>query len=866
MTAIVQRSFAGGIISPALRRRVDLERFGASAKGLTNVFVRKGGGVSNRSGTTVVYGPSGNISPSIWENAGPPIGADTILVPWDAAGSSDAYVLEFGNGFIRFTKNGSLVTVDTVSDWSSATSYVVGDLANYQGANYYCILAHSNQQPPNATYWYALSGFEYSIPTPYTTTLLQDRGAFSFTQDTDRMLITHSSKLPYELVRTADTTWTLTAWPVDSSSPTRYGLPRINAPTNLAHNGADGVQRIYVVSAITTDLEESLPSSSVGVNAVPTTGAPITLSWTASTFATGQTGTIKGYNIYQEQSGKYFLQGFSTTNSYVDNGDPTASTDADSPFESRTELNTTAGTFPKKCGTFQQRTILGNFSFNVQACYAGRIGFRQNFTRRFPAGADDSILFQLRGKKISGVRHFVDIGDLLVFADSGEWIVEGDNNGAITPTAAFPKQFGHNGANGNVWPIVVGSEAIYVQERGSIVRALGFDSQSGGKNGFRDSDLTAFCEHLFQGFEIVSMAYQKTPHSILWCVRDDGKMLGLTYIKDQQILAWHLHETDGTIEDVCSIPEGQEHALYMIVKRTINGLTVRMMERMVNREFEEIEDAIFLDCALTYDGRNTGSQTMTLTGGTNWDETEELTCTSSEVFFSELEIGNEIWFTGDDEVVYRCEITEFTSDKIVTVVPVQTIPSASGLRDTATTDWARAVDTLSNLDHLEGEEVSVFANGYVVANPNNSQYGDAITVDEGSITLPGCYTVIHVGLPYFSDIETLDVDSAGGETMMDKNKLVTAVIMDVENTRGVWAGPKPPEDDDDDPLEDLIAVKARNEEGYDAPISLNSETAEVNIASEWNSNGRVFIRQVDPLPMTILSITPCGLFPLRGAS
>jgi hypothetical protein len=542
------------------------------------------------------------------------------------------------------------------------------------------------------------------------------------------------------------------------------------------------------------------------------------------------------------------------------------SPDDDYPPETRVELNTTSGTFPKKIGVFEGRTLLGNFSFNVQAVYGSRIGFRQNFTRRFPSADDDSILFQIKGKQINGIRHFADIGDLLVFTDSGEWIVRPGANGVLTPDPPpVPKQYSANGANGDVWPIVIGSSAVYVQERGSIVRAAGFDALGGGKDGYRDDDLTAYADHLFEGYKIVSMAYQKTPHSVLWCVRSDGKMLGLTYIKEQDILAWHVHDTDGEIEDVCCIPEGNEHAVYMIVNRTIGSAEYRYMERLSSRVFDDIQDAIFMDSTLSFDGRNTTqSHTMTLSGGTNWDEDEELTLTSNVIFFSSLEVDNEMWLTGTDDIQYRMTITACTSDFIATVRPHQTIPSTSGLRSTATASWARAIDELRGLDHLEGKEVSVFADGEVVANPNNEAYGTAITVEDGEITLPKCHAYIHVGLPYLSDIETLSIDTMNGETLVDKGILISGVTLGLQDTRGVWVGPKPPSDDSDDPLENLFPLN------YETPTS-NGEAIEeftgeivTDIKSEWNSNGRVFIRQVDPLPATIRSIAPAGLIQSGG--
>jgi hypothetical protein len=123
--------------------------------------------------------------------------------------------------------------------------------------------------------------------------------------------------------------------------------------------------------------------------------------------------------------------------------------------------------------------------------------------------------------------------------------------------------------------------------------------------------------------------------------------------------------------------------------------------------------------------------------------------------------------------------------------------------------------------------------------------------------------VIHVGLPYISDVESLNIDTANAETMSDKHMIVRSVHGQIEETRGLFVGPKPPSDDDVDPLEGLRPAISRSSEGYDEPINLTNESFEVTIPGEWNSNGRVFIRQVDPLPFTILSIKPQGDFPVR---
>jgi hypothetical protein len=855
---------SAGEISPALYQRTDLARYSSALRRATNVFIKKGGGATNRAGTKYIHGAAPIQEPGPYDDTGPFIGENTRLVPWDALDGTQAYVLEFTNNFIRFYKNGSLITVDTVSDWSSATAYVVGDIANLSGTNYYCKLANTNQTPPNSTYWHAMNGFEYSIPSPFTSGLLADRGSFDYSQNSQEMKVVQGDTQPIKITRVSDTNWKIVNWNIDNSTPARYGVPTVNPPTNLAASATgSGTQHTWVVTAVTEDGQESLMSNSVDADASGTG-----LTWTAATMVTGYPGNIRHYNIYHRYvtGGDFYYEGTTVSTGFY--APAFVLPEADTPTVPRTrpELNLTPGVstpggFPKKIGEFQQRTLIGNFYFNTQAAYASVTGAPLCFTRKNPGLDNDSILFQVRGP----IRSFLDIGALVVFAETGEWIIEGNSNGSITPTATFPKQFSYYGASNDLKPLVVGADAVYVQAQGNVVRSLGFDIQSGGRDGLRDSDLTAFAEHLFEGHTIVSWAYQKNPNSTILVVRDDGVLLSCTYIKEQQILAWTKHETDGEFEQVCSIPEGSEYGVYFIVKRNVNGADIRYIERLHTRVIDDIEDAVFLDCSITFDGTNTGTGTMLLSGGTNWDQDETLLLRSSEIFFSDLEVGNQIWMTGTDGIKYRLSITAFIDDIRVSVRPDKTIPLTSGLRDTAVTTWARAISVVTGIDHLEDKEVSVFADGEVVSNPNKLSEGEtALTVADGAITLPECHVLIHVGLPYISDIETLDVDTTNGETLIDKRSLVTDVSMHVQDTRGLWVGDKAPSDDDEDPLENLNELKIREEEDWGTPTRLVTDIVDIPIKGHWNSRGRVFIRQIDPLPMTILSIAPSGLFPFRG--
>jgi hypothetical protein len=189
------------------------------------------------------------------------------------------------------------------------------------------------------------------------------------------------------------------------------------------------------------------------------------------------------------------------------------------------------------------------------------------------------------------------------------------------------------------------------------------------------------------------------------------------------------------------------------------------------------------------------------------------------------------------------------------------VPAA--LQATAVDEWGKAISVVNSLDHLEGRDVGVFADGFVVASPNNEAY-ETITIASGVATLPKPYVTIHIGLPFISDMEHLDLDTPQGQSLANQGKLVTSVNIYFEKTRGVFVGGKNPDDDADnttsDPLYELTEFKPRSTETMDNPPALKTGIEELQILSEWNSHGRIFLRQVDPLPMSVLGAVIEGLF------
>lgn len=761
----------------------------------------------------------------------------------------------------------------------------------------------------------------YEITTPY---LEADLPELQFVQSADVVTIVHKSYAPRELSRTGHTSWTLALlmFEPEISRPTGlsvsaggaggntylYKVTAVDAvdfeeslaateatqaitgitqanPAVVTYSGADSYNNgdeIYIASVVgmteVNGLVFTVANVNTGANtfellgvnsttytayssggtvaktffrlgsaAAPTGSAPHTITWTAVTAASE-------YNVYRAVNGVYGFIGVAKGTTFLDiNYTPDQ---LDTPPEYRNPFNGT-GDYPGAVSYFQQRLGLASTDNEPETMWLSRTAQFKNFTVSSPLQDDDAVTGVLAGREVNEIRHLIDIGTPLVLTAGGEHALQGGNGGVITPTEINPRQYSYFGAN-YLRPIPIGSNALFVQARGSIVRDLGFDYQV---DGYKGNDLTLFSNHLFDGYELLDWSYQQIPHSVVWAVRDDGVMLGLTYVREQEVLAWTRHDTDGLYENVCTISEGLEDAVYVVVQRTIGGTAKRYIERFAQRRVDDIVDYIGMDSALSYDGRNTTpSHTMTLSGS-GWTYTDTLTLTSSTAFFASSDVGNAIHLTGSDGTLIRATITAYTSTTVVSVTPHKTVPVA--MQAVAISDWSKAVDEVSGLWHLEGKTVAVVADGFVVASPNNASYV-ARTISSGVLTLDKPYSVIHVGLPFTCDVETLNIDTVQGETLRDKKAKVGRLTIDVEETRGLFAGGRPPSDDTTDPLEGLYEIKIRSDEGYDDPVDLETGTIDIVLQGEFNSNGRVFIRQIDPLPATILAVYPEGYMAFRG--
>jgi hypothetical protein len=522
------------------------------------------------------------------------------------------------------------------------------------------------------------------------------------------------------------------------------------------------------------------------------------------------------------------------------------------------KLFDTPATFPAVIGSYQQRRMVANTSAQPERSWGSKTGLPNSFATSFPLEDDDMVSWDLVGDEVNVVRHLRDMGTLIEFTSAAVYEIQGNEAHVLTPGAISPRLVSSHGASA-VRPLKVGDTLLFVQARGSTVRDLRPDAVS--STGYQGNDLTVYAKHLVRGYTVTDWAYAAEPYSHVWVLRSDGVLLCLTYVREEGVWGWSRHDTRGVVESVAVVPEGDQDRLYCVVRRTINGGTVRFLERMAAAfvtDVTAIEDAVFMDACLSYDGRNATTTTLSFSDGLT-PHLDTVFCVASAAIFLASHVGNELRvMKGGVPVSFT--ITAYTNATHVTGYwSDHSFSGAFGLN--VGTVWTFAVDVIDGLDALEGESVAVLADGYVVSSPNNTSRTDARTVVGGSIALGANYAVVHIGLPYLGDVETLDIDTASGPSLKESAIRIGKVTALVESTRGLWAGITAPSDDTEDPLEGLREYAAGEQEGdpdYDAPPPLLTGSAGVEIDGTWNDHGRVFMRQVDPLPATILALIPQG--------
>ena len=832
---VIQPSFAAGELSPFLYGRVDLAKFHVGARTMLNFFVHPHGGASNRPGTRYV-GPVDDHT------------ARHRLIPFQFRSSpaGQNYALLFGNLTMQVVMNGGFVLLPTKTITGATQAnpgvltitghgYTTGSLVAIAGVvgmtqlngNSYTVTVVDADHVSigvNTTGFGAYGsggtagGNVFTLASPYT---VADLATLKFVQSADIMTFTHPGYAPRNLSRTGHAAWTL---------GTITFAPTISPPTGVAPTSA-GTAGSYGVTAISDATgEESLLSATVGTASV--TGAAAQISWSTA-------AGVSTWNVYKAKGSIYGFVAQVTTNSWTD--DNIAPNIGNTPPGSRNPF-ATATNWPSCSTYYQQRQVYGATTTSPQTLWFSGTGGFQNMNSSQPTKDDDAITRALTSRQVNEIRHLVPGQSLLVMTSGAEWrCYPGPSAPGLTPAACATLPQTSFGCS-HVPPIQTANSVLFVQERGSRVRELRFDVL---QDQYQSMDMSVMSSHLFYDttaqYTIQEWAFAEEPFRIAWAARDDGTLLGFTFMREHEVYAWHRHATDGAVESVCSIPEVDGNSLldavYLIVRRTIGGVAKRYVERMAPRHFATMAEAWFVDCGLQYNGWNTdGTKTLAIAGaGYAAGATVTMTAAGFTPFTSGS-VGKSYTLRAGSDVV-TVQVSAYTDSTHVSAVLGG--PAPASLRNIATADWSAMVTVLTGLDHLEGKSVAILGDGSIVPSQ---------PVSGGAVALDGAYSKVTAGLPFTADLETLNLElPAQGGTIQGQMKKIAQVTIRVKDARGVAVGLSQGA---------LQEVKQRSAETLGTAMAAFNGDFAVQVPSEWNRDGRLFVRQSYPLPCTILDLIP----------
>ena len=740
----------------------------------------------------------------------------------------------------------------------------------------------------------------YEIVSPYTTAELP---LLKFSQTADVMTIVHPDHAPATLSRLALANWSLAdiefspsiAFPTTvsasggSAAATYYavtshnedneeslqGLGNAPAVDNIegatkanpcvltltGHAFLDGDliqidnvvgmtelngRRFTAINVATNTIElRGEDSTNFGTWSSGGTVTPCFVSHTKSTDVTiswvGNDDAVR-YSIYKLSAGVFGWIGSSAGLSFLDTG-LSADTGLTPPVF--TEPFILDDHKPGAVTNHQQRQVLGGSNEKPDTTFFSVVGSLDNFSKRTPAEEGDGFSTTLASNEINVIRHYVSLQSLLIFTSGSEWIAKsstGDARFSFSTISQTPETYW---GCSQIPPIVVGNKAVFISETGRNVRSTGYTFSS---DAYTAEELSLMVPHLFRDAVAVDWGHVTSPEPVIYIVMSDGTCNILTYNEEQEVMAWSTADTDGKYESVATVrPSSDDTAeeAFFVVKRTIGGTTRRYIERTVSREFTDVQDAIFLDSSLSLDlpiditSVTLANPAVVTAAGHGYTDGDKVVINNIEWETTEDEYGN---FDQPDQLNTRTYTVQSSLTNTFELVDIDTgvaVNSSAFLAYVEGGKVRKKYSSFSGLQHLAGTAVQVLADGNVIKN---------LTVSStGSLTLPRRFGRVHVGLPYTSEIETLDpeITSRSITTIQGKKKKVGKVIVRFERSRGAWIGPT---------TTDLIEIKTREYENYGQPTSLLTGDEEVVLTSRWNEHGRLVIRQRDPLPMTVLAI------------
>lgn len=701
----------------------------------------------------------------------------TRLIPFRIS-SNQAFALEFGDTYIRFFKNDAPVLLSGVP--------------------------------------YVLTGM------PWTTA---DLPLIQFAQSADTMYLVHPKYLPWSLTRIADNNW--------SPRPVAffdgpYLDPNTGNLTTLSAGGAAGAGSNTIVTAssttginggvgfLATDVGRHIRMKSLATG-LWSAGIIVTFTDSTHVLITVETGITPNGGA-SDKTSSWRLGAWSDTTGY-----------------------------PGSVVFHQDRLVFGGAAVSPQRIDGSNTDDFLNFQ---PTAVDGTVTdnmsfsFEFNSSDVATTEWLLSgFRGLNAGTNGGEWLITPPpNTSALSPTQVSTQQVTRYG-DAAIQPVQIADAVIFVDRSSRKIRELTFVYYI---DGYQAPDLTQNAEHITQS-GISAASFQTSPQPILWCVRNDGVLAAMTYERqfDALKVAWSRHQIGGTIsggapavvESLVTIPfsDGSRDEVWMIVRRTINGATKRYVEVMAQffDDTVKLQDAFFVDAGLTYDSP------LTLTAVT---QANPAVLTSAAHGLSN---GNRVLIS---DILGMTDLND--SQYLVVGVTTNTFEltdllgnaiDSTGFGTYISGGFARKmVMNISGLDHLEGQTVSILADG--------AEHPDQV-VSSGAITLEFPAAVVQVGLGYNSDGQLLRLDAGSADgTSFGKKRRTHRVGFMLHRSLGLKFGMNFNELDE-------VTFRTTNDP-MNRATPLFSGIVSENIPADYDFENQVCWRQDRPLPLTITAVMP----------
>lgn len=521
-----------------------------------------------------------------------------------------------------------------------------------------------------------------------------------------------------------------------------------------------------------------------------------------------------------------------------------------------------------KTGTVYQGRLIITSESDEEAIIASRPGFHNNFYRDFPYASNSALQFKAGTSGKAKVLRFVESDGLVVFTTNGVYT----STGLLTVDNIALDRRGGWIINEDLPPLVVPGGVFFV-DKSNTIRQLVFSQEI---LAYESVEQTIFSNHLFTDRTIESWAFQDGVFPVIIVTFSDGTFATFTYNFEHQMKAWTRHDSIYPVEQVEGT--GQPNRSYFVVNkdgdRSIEMTLPRRISAEVivnNPEIDKYEHNILMDSIVSTksllnnlfpDPENHFMLTPVTVG--EWDG--ELELTSDYGFdFSSYSIGDIFrFFNPDDGTTIDLEITNLNSSTLITVQPSEEFP----VEYSQSARLYLTYNSVSGLDHLEGELVSVVVDGYLLCSPaNDVERYSSLLVSGGSITLPDGLlgAIIHVGRPVIADVKTLNISTVEQSPTLIESLTVNKLYIRVNKTKGLYCGSKFPEEDEGEVdgssvenMEDLFEgfVPVNDELIGNRPLPEISKRIAKTLPGTWGSQGQIALRQVDPYHFEILSIIP----------